>query len=202
MGLSLYEAKKKMEIPAKETRQYCVLITLVIAASAYYLPWIGFYSDDWAFLGVMHTAGSSLAQRSVGRSGTSRRHAAGATRLAGGPVTTWPARTLALSRGEHQRIDGGRSAPLPGAARAWCVTRYDGGGRPALLHAAPLFRPIGSGSRPCKRRSACLCYLANLYALLRGSRSPGARGRWWILATVAGVLCVCWRMRCSCRSCW
>lgn len=164
------------------------LASVVLVAALLYLPRIGFYSDDWAFLGVLHTAGSTFADRFSALS----------------PVMPMrPVQTLLVSGIYHWF----GAAPLPfhlvntliliaGCLGFYLVLRELGLPRAVRLAAPLLYAvlPHYSADRfwiaAMQATASMLLYFISLYADLRAVRSPVTRLRWWTLAATARVLCL------------
>lgn len=164
-----------------------VLAILVLVATLAYLPALGFYSDDWSFLGSMRTSGSSLVDQ-FGSLGDVRMRPVQGVLLAGlyHVFGTVPLAFHVVN-----------TAALVGGVLCFHLVLVELGLPRAISCAVPLLYgmlPHYSADRfwiaAMQATVSMLLYFASLYADLRAMRSPGARDRWWALAAVTRVLCV------------
>jgi hypothetical protein len=168
-------------------RDAAFLAALVLLAVVGYLPRLGFYSDDWAFLGTMSLAGSSVAEQYA----------------ALGNVTMRPVQAFFLT--SLYRTFG--TNPLPfhlvnntalivGVICFYLVLVELGLPRIMSVAVSLLYGllPHYSADRfwiaAMQATVSMALYFGSLYAELRAAAYPRARWAWWTLATAARVLCV------------
>jgi hypothetical protein len=164
------------------------LTLLVLLAVVWYLPRLGFYSDDWVFLGSMHPWRSSFPmQYAALGGGTSMRpvqvfllailhhtfgtnplpfHLVNNAALIIGVICVY----LVLLELRLPRIMSVAVALIYGLLPHYSTDRFWIAAMQANV-------------------SMALCF-GSLYAELRAAASPRARWRWWTLATAARILCV------------
>jgi hypothetical protein len=168
-------------------RDAAFLAVLVLLAVVGYLPRLGFYSDDWAFLGAMRVLGSSVADQYA---------ALGEVRMR--PVQAFFLTTLYHTFGTNPLPFHlvNNTALIVGVICFYVVLVELGLPRIMSVAVSLLYGllPHYSADRfwiaAMQATVSMTLYFGSLYAELRAATSPRARWRWWTLATAARVLCV------------
>jgi hypothetical protein len=163
------------------------LTLLVLLAVVWYLPRLGFYSDDWVFLGAMHSWKFSLAIQYA----------------ALGDVRMRPVQAFLLAILHHTFGTNplpfhlvNNAALITGVICVYLVLVELRLSRIVSVAVALIYGllPHYSTDRfwiaAMQANVSMALYFGSLYAELRAATSLRARWRWWTLATAARVLCV------------
>jgi hypothetical protein len=168
-------------------RDAAFLAMLVMLAVVGYLPRLGFYSDDWTFLGAMRLSGSSVVEQYA---------ALGDVRMR--PVQAFFLATLYHTFGTNPLPFHlvNNTALILGVICSYLVLVELGLPRVMSVAVSLLYGllPHYSADRfwiaSMQATVSMTLYFGSLYAELRAATSPRARWAWWTLATAARVLCV------------
>jgi hypothetical protein len=176
------------QISTADVRRDCfALSALLLLATVVYLPQVGFYSDDWAYLGTMAIRDGSFTKEY----------------LSLGDALMRPVQALLLAGLFH--LFGANPLPfhLVNAAAlilgATCfylvlvelrVPRTIAFAVPLIYGMLPHYSTGRFWMAAMQATVSMMLYFVSLYADLRAVREPGARYRWWTVAAIARVLCV------------
>jgi hypothetical protein len=167
-------------------RDAAFLAGLVLLAVVGYLPRLGFYSDDWVYLGVMSLVGPSVV------------HQWASLALGMRPVQAFFLVALHHTFGTNPLPYHfvNNTALIVGVICLYLVLVELGLPRVMSVAISLLYGllPHYSADRfwiaAMQATVSMTLYFGSLYAELRAATSPRARWRWWTLATSARVLCI------------